>query len=265
MNSKSKKLEAFARLLDIMDLLRNECPWDKKQTIESLRHLTIEETYELSESILKGDKNDIKQELGDILLHVVFYSKIASEENAFDIKDVIEKICEKLIYRHPHIFGKVKVADESDVKKNWEVLKLKEGKNNLLSGVPNSLPSLIKAQRIQEKAAGVGFDWNTVEEVWLKVQEELFELKVEIQKGNLSKIEEEFGDFLFSIVNYARFLNIESDTVLEKANQKFTKRLLFIENKANKKGKLINELGQSELNNLWLEAKNYDSLEDESS
>ena len=265
MNSKSKKLEAFARLLDIMDLLRNECPWDKKQTIESLRHLTIEETYELSESILKGDKNDIKQELGDILLHVVFYSKIASEENAFDIKDVIEKICEKLIYRHPHIFGKVKVADESDVKKNWEVLKLKEGKNNLLSGVPNSLPSLIKAQRIQEKAAGVGFDWNTVEEVWLKVQEELFELKVEIQKGNRSKIEEEFGDFLFSMVNYARFLNIESDTVLEKANQKFTKRLLFIENKANKKGKLINELGQSELNNLWLEAKNYDSLEDESS
>ena len=265
MNSKSKKLEAFARLLDIMDLLRNECPWDKKQTIESLRHLTIEETYELSESILKGDKNDIKQELGDILLHVVFYSKIASEENAFDIKDVIEKICEKLIYRHPHIFGKVKVSDESDVKKNWEVLKLKESKNNLLSGVPISLPSLIKAQRIQEKAAGVGFDWNTVEEVWLKVQEELFELKVEIQKGNRSKIEEEFGDFLFSMVNYARFLNIESDTVLEKANQKFTKRLLFIENNANKKGKLINELSQSELNNLWLEAKNYDSLEDESS
>ena len=265
MNSKSKKLEAFARLLDIMDLLRNECPWDKKQTIESLRHLTIEETYELSESILKGDKNDIKQELGDILLHVVFYSKIASEENAFDIKDVIEKICEKLIYRHPHIFGKVKVADESDVKKNWEVLKLKEGKNNLLSGVPNSLPSLIKAQRIQEKAAGVGFDWNTAEEVWLKVQEELVELKVEIQKGTQSKIEEEFGDFLFSMVNYARFLNIESDTVLEKANQKFAKRLLFIENNANKKGKLINELGQSELNNLWLEAKNYDSLEDESS
>ena len=265
MNSKSKKLEAFARLLDIMDLLRNECPWDKKQTIESLRHLTIEETYELSESILKGDKNDIKQELGDILLHVVFYSKIASEENAFDIKDVIEKICEKLIYRHPHIFGKVKIADESDVKKNWEVLKLKESKNNLLSGVPISLPSLIKAQRIQEKAAGVGFDWNTLEEVWLKVQEELFELKVEIQKGNRSKIEEEFGDFLFSMVNYARFLNIESDTVLEKANQKFTKRLLFIENNANKKGKLINELSQSELNNLWLEAKNYDSLEDESS
>ena len=265
MNSKSKKLEAFAKLLDIIDLLRNECPWDKKQTIESLRHLTIEETYELSESILKGDKNDIKQELGDILLHVVFYSKIASEENAFDIKDVIDKICEKLIYRHPHIFGKVKVADEFDVKKNWEVLKLKEGKNNLLSGVPNSLPSLIKAQRIQEKAAGVGFDWNTVEEVWLKVQEELVELKVEIQKGTQSKIEEEFGDFLFSMVNYARFLNIESDTVLEKANQKFTKRLLFIENNANKKGKLINELGQSELNNLWLEAKNYDSLEDESS
>jgi len=265
MNSKSKKLDAFARLLDIMDLLRNECPWDKKQTIESLRHLTIEETYELSESILKGDRNDIKQELGDLLLHIVFYSKIASEENTFDIKDVIDKICQKLIYRHPHIFGNTKVADESDVKKNWEVLKLKEGKNNLLSGVPHSLPSLIKAQRIQEKAAGIGFDWKTAEEVWSKVQEELFELKVELQKGSQSKIEEEFGDFLFSMVNYARFLNIESDSVLEKANQKFTKRLLFIENCAKEKGKSISELSNSELNNLWLEAKNYDSLEDDSS
>ncbi len=265
MNSKLMKLDAFAKLLDIMDLLRNDCPWDKKQTIESLRHLTIEETYELSESILNGDRNDIKQELGDLLLHIVFYSKIASEENAFDIKDVIDKICEKLIYRHPHIFSNIKVADESDVKKNWEVLKLKEGKNNLLSGVPHSLPSLIKAQRIQEKAAGVGFDWNTAEEVWLKVQEELVELKVEIQKGTQSKIEEEFGDFLFSMVNYARFLNIESDSVLEKANQKFTKRLLFVENSAKEIGKSINELNQSELNNLWLEAKNYDSLEDESS
>ncbi len=265
MNSKSMKLDAFAKLLDIMDLLRNDCPWDKKQTIESLRHLTIEETYELSESILNGDRNDIKKELGDLLLHIVFYSKIASEENAFDIKDVIDKICEKLIYRHPHIFSNIKVADESDVKKNWEVLKLKEGQNNLLSGVPHSLPSLIKAQRIQEKAAGVGFDWNTAEEVWLKVQEELVELKVEIQKGTQSKIEEEFGDFLFSMVNYARFLNIEPDSVLEKANQKFTKRLLFVENSAKEIGKSINELNQSELNNLWLEAKNYDSLEDESS
>ena len=265
MNSKSMKLDAFAKLLDIMDLLRNDCPWDKKQTIESLRHLTIEETYELSESILNGDRNDIKKELGDLLLHIVFYSKIASEENAFDIKDVIDKICEKLIYRHPHIFGNIKVTDESDVKKNWEVLKLKEGKNNLLSGVPNSLPSLIKAQRIQEKAAGVGFDWNTAEEVWSKIQEELVELKVEIQNGSQSKIEEEFGDFLFSMVNYARFLDIEPDSVLEKANQKFAKRLLFIENSAKEKGKSINELNHSELNNLWLEAKNYDSLEDESS
>ncbi len=171
MNSKSRKLDAFAKLLEIMDLLRNECPWDKKQTIESLRHLTIEETYELSESILKGDRSGIKEELGDILLHIVFYAKIASEENAFDIKDVIDQISQKLMYRHPHIFGDIKVADESDVKKNWEVLKLKEGKNNILSGVPHSLPSLIKAQRIQEKAAGVGFDWNTAEEVWSKVQE----------------------------------------------------------------------------------------------
>ena len=265
MNSKSKKLDAFARLLDIMDLLRNECPWDKKQTIESLRHLTIEETYELSESILKGDRNDIKHELGDILLHVVFYSKIASEENAFDIKDVIEKICEKLIYRHPHIFGNTKVADESDVKKNWEVLKLKEGKNNLLSGVPHSLPSLIKAQRIQEKAAGVGFDWNTPAEVWLKVQEEINELKVEIKKGNQSKIQEEFGDLFFSMVNYARFLDVDPDSALEKANQKFMKRLLFIEKSARKKSKSINELSHSELNNLWLEAKNYYSSDDNSS
>ncbi len=265
MNSKSMKLDAFAKLLDIMDLLRNDCPWDKKQTIESLRHLTIEETYELSESILNGDRNDIKKELGDLLLHIVFYSKIASEENAFDIKDVIDQISQKLMYRHPHIFGNIKVADESDVVKNWEVLKLKEGKNNLLSGVPHSLPSLIKAQRIQEKAAGVGFDWNTAEEVWSKVQEELVELKVEIQNGSQNKIEEEFGDFLFSMVNYARFLNINPDSVLEKANQKFSKRLLFIEKSTKEKGKSINELSHSELNNLWLEAKNYDSSEDESS
>ena len=265
MNSKSRKLDAFAKLLDIMDLLRNECPWDKKQTIESLRHLTIEETYELSESILKGDRSGIKEELGDILLHIVFYAKIASEENAFDIKDVIDQISQKLMYRHPHIFGNIKVADESDVVKNWEVLKLKEGKNDLLSGVPHSLPSLIKAQRIQEKAAGVGFDWNTEEEVWSKVQEELVELKVEIQNGSQNKIEEEFGDFLFSMVNYARFLNINPDSVLEKANQKFSKRLLFIENSTKEIGKSINELSHSELNNLWLEAKNYDSSEDESS
>ena len=215
MNSKSKKLDAFARLLDIMDLLRNDCPWDKKQTIESLRRLTIEETYELSESILKGDRSGIKEELGDILLHIVFYSKIGSEENAFDIKDVIEEICEKLIYRHPHIFGKIKVNDEFEVKKNWEVLKIKEGKNNILSGVPHSLPSLIKAQRIQEKAAGVGFDWSTAEEVWSKVKEELTELRIEIKKGNKNKIEEEFGDLFFSIINYARFLNIDSDSALE--------------------------------------------------
>ena len=258
MNSKSKKLDAFARLLDIIDLLRNECPWDKKQTIESLRHLTIEETYELSESILKGDRNGIKEELGDILLHIVFYSKIASEENSFDIKDVIEKICEKLIYRHPHIFGKIKVSDEHEVKKNWEVLKLKKGKNNLLSGVPNSLPSLIKAQRIQEKAAGVGFDWNSAEEVWSKVEEELTEFKIEIKKENKNKIEEEFGDLFFSIINYARFLNIDSDSALERTNQKFTKRMSFIENIAKKNGKSINELTLKQLNNLWSEAKNYD-------
>ena len=258
MNSKSKKLDAFARLLDIIDLLRNECPWDKKQTIESLRRLTIEEIYELSESILKGDRNGIKEELGDVLLHIVFYSKIASEENSFDIKDVIEKICEKLIYRHPHIFGKIKVSDEHEVKKNWEVLKLKKGKNNLLSGVPNSLPSLIKAQRIQEKAAGVGFDWNSAEEVWSKVEEELTEFKIEIKKENKNKIEEEFGDLFFSIINYARFLNIDSDSALERANQKFTKRMSFIENIAKKNGKSINELTFKQLNKLWSEAINHD-------
>lgn len=258
MNSKSKKINAFARLLDIMDLLRNDCPWDKKQTIESLRRLTIEETYELSESILKGDRNGIKEELGDVLLHIVFYSKIASEENAFDIKDVIEKICEKLIYRHPHIFGNIKVSDEYEVKKNWEVLKLKKGKNNLLSGVPHALPSLIKAQRIQEKAAGVGFDWSTAEEVLSKVEEELTELRIEIKKGNKNKIEEEFGDLFFSIINYARFLNIDSDSALERTNQKFIKRLFFIENIAKKNGKSINELTFKQLNNLWSEAKNHD-------
>ena len=191
-------------------------------------------------------------------MHIVFYSKIASEENAFDIKDVIDKICEKLIYRHPHIFGNVKVTDESDVKKNWEVLKLKEGKNNLLSGVPNSLPSLIKAQRIQEKAAGVGFDWNSAEEVWSKVEEELTEFKIEIKKENKNKIEEEFGDLFFSIINYARFLNIDSDSALERTNQKFTKRLSFIENIAKKTGKSINQLTFKQLNNLWSEAKNHD-------
>ena len=258
MNSKSKKLDAFARLLDIMDLLRNECPWDKKQTIESLRRLTIEETYELSESILKGDKIGIKEELGDVLLHIVFYSKIASEENTFDIKDVIEKICEKLIYRHPHIFGKIKVSDEHEVKKNWEALKLKKGNNNLLSGVPHSLPSLIKAQRIQEKAAGVGFDWSSAEEVWSKVEEELNEFKIEIKKGNKNEIEEEIGDLFFSIINYARFLNIDSDSALERANQKFIKRLSYVENIAKKNGKSINELTLKQLNNLWSEAKNQD-------
>ena len=255
MNSKSMKLDAFAKLLDIMDLLRNDCPWDKKQTIESLRHLTIEETYELSESILNGDRNDIKKELGDLLLHIVFYSKIASEENAFDIKDVIDKICEKLIYRHPHIFSNIKVADESDVKKNWEVLKLKEGQNNLLSGVPHSLPSLIKAQRIQEKAAGVGFDWEQPEQVWEKVEEELTEFKAEVINKDEVAMENEFGDVLFSLINYARFLKINPENALEKTNKKFTKRFTYLEEKAKSLNKNLKEMSLEEMDVFWEQAK----------
>lgn len=259
MNTKAQKLEAFGRLLDIMDRLRAECPWDKKQTFESLRHLTIEETYELGDAILEGNLSEIKKELGDLLLHIVFYSKLGSETNAFDIADVAHDIAEKLIFRHPHIYGDAEVKDEADVKKNWESLKLKEGKKTVLGGVPKGLPALVKAQRIQDKVAGVGFDWENKEQVWSKVKEELAELKQEVDQGDLKKGEEEFGDVLFSLINYARFIKINPDTALERTNQKFIKRFNYLEAKAKSMGKTLDQMSLNEMEDLWIEAKNQSS------
>lgn len=259
MKTKAQKLEAFGRLLDIMDQLRAECPWDKKQTFESLRHLTIEETYELGDAILEGNLSEIKKELGDLLLHIVFYAKIGSETKAFDIADVAHDISEKLIFRHPHIYGDVEVKDESDVKKNWEALKLKEGKKSVLGGVPKGLPTLVKAQRIQDKVAGVGFDWDAKEEVWNKVNEELNEFKEEVIKGDLKKSEEEFGDVLFSLINYARFMKINPDTALERTNKKFIKRFNYLEAKAQDMGKTLDQMSLEEMEHLWVEAKNQSS------
>ena len=255
MNSKQDKLKAIERVLDIMDTLREKCPWDKKQTFETLRHLTIEETYELGEAILSGDRTQIKKELGDLLLHIVFYSKLGSEENAFDISDVANEISEKLIFRHPHIYGDIEVKDEEEVKKNWELLKLKEENKRVLSGVPNGLPSIIKAQRIQDKASGVGFDWKSLENVWEKVQEEMIEFQTEVEKKDFSKIENEFGDLLFSLINYARFLKINADTSLERTNQKFINRFNYIEQKAKDQGLQLNEMSLSQMEFLWTEAK----------
>ena len=255
MNSKASKLDSLERLLDIMDDLRDECPWDKKQTFESLRHLTIEETYELGDAILKRDLTEIKKELGDLLLHIFFYSKLGSEEKAFDIADVANEISEKLIYRHPHIYGNVKVKDDEEVKKNWESLKLSEGKNSVLEGVPNGLPALIKAQRMQEKAAGVGFDWNTKNQVWSKFQEELHELDEAIESNSFLEIEAEFGDVLFSLINYARFLKINPESALERTNQKFIQRFKFIESEAKKNGTIITELSLEEMEKFWEKAK----------
>jgi XTP/dITP diphosphohydrolase len=264
MNSKTEKLAAFGRLLDIMDTLRAECPWDKKQTFESLRHLTIEETYELGDAILSGDRTEIKKELGDLLLHIVFYSKLGSEEEAFDLADVANEICEKLIYRHPHIYGDVKVKDEDEVKKNWEALKLKEGKKTVLGGVPKGLPALVKAQRIQDKVAGVGFDWENATQVWEKVKEELNEFQLEVQKGDLKKSEEELGDVLFSLINYARFLKINPDTALEHTNRKFIQRFNIMEAEVEQKGKFLQDLALEELEELWEKAKNQVSSPEES-
>jgi XTP/dITP diphosphohydrolase len=264
MNSKAEKLAAFGRLLDIMDTLRAECPWDKKQTFESLRHLTIEETYELGDAILSGDRTEIKKELGDLLLHIVFYSKLGSEEEAFDLADVANEICEKLIYRHPHIYGDVKVKDEAEVKKNWEALKLKEGKKTVLGGVPKGLPALVKAQRIQDKVAGVGFDWENATQVWEKVKEELNEFQLEVQKGDLKKSEEELGDVLFSLINYARFLKINPDTALEHTNRKFIQRFNTMEAEVEQKGKFLQDLALEELEELWEKAKNQVSSPEES-
>ena len=255
MNSRGQQLEAINRLLTIMDELREQCPWDKKQTFESLRHLTIEETYELSDAILDRNLEEIKNELGDLLLHIAFYSKLGSEEKTFDIADVAHSISEKLIHRHPHIYGDVQVQDDEEVKKNWEALKLKEGKKSVLEGVPKGLPALVKAHRIQDKAAGVGFDWEQPDQVWEKVQEELAEFNTEIKKGSSKDREAEFGDLLFSMINYARFLKINPDTALERTNQKFTKRFLYLEAKAKELGKTLQQMSLAEMDVYWEEAK----------
>ncbi|RMZ51227.1 nucleoside triphosphate pyrophosphohydrolase [Flavobacteriaceae bacterium PRS1] len=255
MNSRKDQLKAFDRLLTVMDELRSKCPWDKKQTLKSLRHLTIEETYELGDAILDNDLQEVKNELGDLLLHIVFYAKIGSETNDFDIADVANSICEKLINRHPHIYGDVKVKDEAEVKQNWEKLKLKEGKTSVLEGVPKSLPALVKASRIQEKVAGVGFDWEEPQQVWEKVEEELQEFKEEVKNGNQEQIEQEFGDVLFSLINYARFLNINPENALETTNKKFIKRFQYLESKAKTLNKTLNEMTLSEMDVFWEEAK----------
>ena len=250
------KLKAFERLLTIMDELREQCPWDRKQTMESLRHLTIEELYELSDAILDNDPEEIKNELGDLMLHLVFYSKMGSEKGDFDIADVLNGICEKLINRHPHIYGDVVVSGEEEVKANWEKIKLKEGKGrtSVLEGVPKSLPSLVKAGRIQDKARGVGFDWDDAGQVWEKVLEELEELKVEVE-GNTNKIEEEFGDVLFSMINYGRFLGINPDDALERTNRKFIKRFKYLEKESAKDGKQMGEMSLEEMDVYWNRAK----------
>lgn len=253
-----EKATSFLRLLKIMDELREQCPWDKKQTIESIRHLTIEETFELSDAILKNDLQEIKKELGDILLHIVFYSRIASETNAFNIKDVIDTLCEKLIFRHPHIYGDVKADTDEQVKQNWEQLKQKEkgGNKSVLSGVPNSMPALLKAYRIQEKARAVGFDWEKPEQVFEKVQEELLEFNQEIKNKNQLNAEKEFGDVLFSLINYARFININPEDALEQTNQKFIKRFNHMEKRVKEQGKQIADCELEELDSYWNEAKN---------
>lgn len=255
MNTKEQKLQAFSRLLDIMDDLREKCPWDKKQTLQSLRYLTIEETYELGDAILENDMQEIKKELGDILLHIVFYSRIGSETGDFDIADVANGICEKLIYRHPHIYGDVTVENEEEVKRNWEKLKLKEGRKSVLEGVPNSLPAMVKANRIQEKVKAVGFDWEQPEQVWEKVQEELGELQDEVKNGNQEKINQEFGDVLFSMINYARFLNVNPEDALEQTNKKFIKRFKYLEEKSNEIGKPLSKMTLAEMDVYWNEAK----------
>ncbi len=257
MNTRKDQLAAFNRLLDIMDELREKCPWDKKQTLESLRNLTIEETYELADAILKNDLQEIKKELGDILLHIVFYSKIGSEKEAFDIGDVANSISDKLISRHPHIYGGVKVENEHDVKRNWEQLKLNEGRESVLEGVPNGLPAVIKASRIQEKVAGVGFDWEEPSQVWEKVQEELTELNEEIKTGNKENTEKEFGDVLFSMINYARFIDVNPENALEKTNKKFINRFQFLEKAAKKEGKNLSDMSLAEMDVHWESSKEF--------
>lgn len=248
-----EKLDAFARLLKIMDELREQCPWDRKQTLQSLRNLTIEETYELADAILENNLDDIKEEIGDLMLHMVFYAKIADEKKAFHIGDALNAVCEKLIKRHPHIYGDLQVADEEEVKKNWEQLKLKEGKKSVLQGVPKSLPAMVKAYRMQEKTKQVGFEWENAHQVWEKVEEELAEFKETLdQEEDFSKKEEEFGDVLFSLINYARFQGIDPETALERVNQKFKKRFEYIESHADRD---LHDMSLAEMDVLWEEAK----------
>jgi XTP/dITP diphosphohydrolase len=259
-SSASTPETAFKRLVTIMDDLRLNCPWDKKQTLESLRHLTIEETYELSDAILSADMPEIKKELGDIMLHLVFYARIASETNDFTITDVLNSICDKLVNRHPHIYSDVEVQDENDVKRNWEQIKLKEGNKSVLGGVPASLPALVKASRIQEKARGVGFDWEEKSQVWGKVEEEMQEFRNEFNAEDETtidheKAENEFGDLLFSLINYARFININPEDALEKTNRKFIKRFQYLENKARENGRQLHDMSLAEMDIFWDEAK----------
>jgi MazG family protein len=258
--TREAKLQAFDRLLTIMDELRENCPWDKKQTLESLRHLTIEETYELSDSILEGRLTEIKKELGDLMLHMVFYARIASELKAFDIADVLNSICDKLVERHPHVYGDVIANDEETVKTNWEKIKLKTGNKSVLEGVPKSLPALVKAIRIQDKARGVGFDWERKEQVWEKVEEEMQEFKNEFNVASKDKIDTEkamaeFGDLLFSLVNYSRFINIDPEEALERTNKKFIKRFQYLETESAKEGKKIGEMTLAEMDVYWEKAK----------
>ena len=261
MNDRAAKIEAFGRLLDIMDTLRAECPWDKKQTLESLRHLTIEETYELADAIEEGDLNEIKKELGDLMLHMVFYSKIGSEKGAFDVGDVLNSVCDKLIHRHPHIYGNVEATTEEEVKANWEAIKLKEkGTKSVLQGVPRGLPALVKAIRIGDKARGAGFDWEQPQDVWVKIREELVEFEDAQKSGNQYLIEGELGDVLFSIVNFARLSNLDPEMALERTNKKFIYRFTYMENAARNMGKSLADMSLEEMEGLWNEAKHKSRL-----
>jgi XTP/dITP diphosphohydrolase len=261
MNDRAAKIEAFGRLLDIMDTLRAECPWDKKQTLESLRHLTIEETYELADAIEEGDLNEIKKELGDLMLHMVFYSKIGSEKGAFDVGDVLNSVCDKLIHRHPHIYGDVEATTEEEVKANWEAIKLKEkGTKSVLQGVPRGLPALVKAIRIGDKARGAGFDWEQPQDVWVKIREELVEFEDAQKSGNQELIEGELGDVLFSIVNFARLSNLDPEMALERTNKKFIYRFTYMENAARNMGKSLVDMSLEEMEGLWNEAKHKSRL-----
>lgn len=252
---RKQSLESFDKLLSIMDELREKCPWDKKQNFETLRHLTIEETYELADAIIENNSSEIKKELGDLLLHIVFYAKIGSEDKSFDIKDIIDSLNEKLIRRHPHIYGNREAKDSKQVEENWEEIKLREGRESTLSGVPKTLPALIKAYRMQDKARGVGFDWDNVDQVWAKVEEEIEELRFEIKSGNKDKIEEEFGDTLFALINYSRFINVNPETALERTNKKFINRFQFIEKEVIKQNKNMKDMTLEELDKIWNQAK----------